>query len=54
MTDDDTQAHAQESKPNPALKSLDALVGNWIDWMEGGFYLVHHVDIDYVGRKEFS
>ena len=21
------------------------------EWMEGGFYLVQHVDIDYVGRK---
>jgi hypothetical protein len=21
------------------------------EWMEGGFYLIHHVDVDYAGRK---
>jgi len=21
------------------------------EWMEGGFYLVQHVDIDYIGRR---
>jgi hypothetical protein len=72
MTNDDTynaQAHEEPSQPNPALKSLDVMVGTWdlkgresgidgelhgqvtFEWMEGGFYLVQRVDIDYAGRK---
>ena len=54
-----TQPEAQ-SKPNPALKSLDRLVSTWkasdpsgaeaihgqttFAWMEGGNFLVQHVD----------
>lgn len=42
--------------PNPDLKSLDRLVGTWdvtggaqgqtrYEWMEGGFFLIQHVDL---------
>ncbi len=71
MTDDNaTNAQAHEPpRPNPALESLDVMVGAWdlkgrefgtdgeihgqlaFEWMEGGFYLIQHVDIDYAGRK---
>jgi hypothetical protein len=51
----------QVEKPNPDLKSLERLVGTWelsgeiqgrirYEWMEGGFFLVQHVDLEY-GRK---
>lgn len=72
MADDDAgndQAHQQASEPNPALGSLDVMVGAWdlkgresgpdgeirgrviFEWMEGGFYLVQRVDMDYIGRR---
>jgi hypothetical protein len=71
MPDDNTNnARAHElPQPNPALRSLDVMVGTWelkgresgpegeihgrptFAWMEGGFYLVQHVDIDYIGRR---
>ena len=72
MADDNTydaQAYDQPPQPNPALESLDVLVGTWdlkgresgpdgeisgrltFEWMEGGFYLVQRVDIDYAGRE---
>jgi hypothetical protein len=67
--DDNAQGHDWPPRPNPALKSLDVMVGTWdlkgresgpdgeiqgqvtFEWMEGGFYLVQHVDMDYVGHK---
>ena len=67
--DDNAQTHQQVPEPNPALKSLDVMVGTWelkgresgpdgeihgrpaFEWMEGGFYLVQHVDIDYIGHR---
>ncbi len=72
MEDDNAnndQSHNQPTQPNPALKSLDVMVGTWelkgresgpdgeiygrptFEWMEGCFYLVQHVDIDYIGRR---
>ena len=72
MADDnanDAQAHDRQPQPNPALKSLDVMVGArelkgresgpdgeihgrpTFEWMEGGFYFVQHVDIDYIGRR---
>ena len=48
--------------PNPALKRMgDALVGTWnvtggaqgqirYEWMEGGFFLMQHVDFDHGGH----
>jgi hypothetical protein len=52
----------QNPQPNPDLKSLDRLVGTWkvtggaqgqvrYEWMEGGFFLIQHVDLDHDGRK---
>ena len=65
---DDARAH-EPPGPNPALRSLDVMVGTWelkgrvsgpegeihgrptFEWMEGGFYLVQHVEIDHIGRR---
>lgn len=57
-----TQDSQQSPTPNPDLKSLDRLVGTWnvtggakgqvsYEWMEGGFFLIQHVDLDSDGRK---
>src|SRR5215211_9380426 len=48
--------------PNPALKKLDRLVGTWKQsggvqgeityaWMEGGFFLIQHVDLEQYGQR---
>jgi hypothetical protein len=52
----------QSPKPSLDLKNLDRLVGTWkvsgevqgqirYEWMEGGFFLVQHFDLDHGGRK---
>ena len=58
-----TQAEYPAATPNPDLKSLDRLVGTWnvsgpdihgqvrFEWMEGGFFLLQHVDFVHGGRK---
>ena len=67
MADDDNstnnaQAHPQPPRPNPDLRSLDRLVGTWemsgevrgrvtFEWMEGGFFLVQHVDLEQHGQR---
>jgi hypothetical protein len=62
VADDKTNAQQQPPTPNPDLKSLDRLVGTWkvsgeaqgqirFEWMEGGFFLVQHLDLEYGGRK---
>lgn len=62
MEDDNTQAYQQAPTPNPDLKGLDRLVGTWhvsggvqghitYEWMEGGFFLIQHVDLDHDGHK---
>jgi hypothetical protein len=64
MTDSNhTQDEQQPPTPNPDLKSLDKLVGTWkvsgpdidgqvtYEWMEGGFFLIQHVDFVHGGRK---
>lgn len=54
-------------EPNPDLKRLDRLVGTWnisdpsgaegvngqvaYEWMEGGFFLIQHVDLEHNGQK---
>jgi hypothetical protein len=54
-------------EPNPDLKSLVRLVGTWkvsdpsgaggvngqvaYEWMEGGFFLIQHVDLEHNGQK---
>ena len=57
-----TKASQEPPKPDPALKSLDRLVGTWkvsgpeiqgqitYEWLDGGFFLIQHVDVDH-GRK---
>lgn len=52
----------QTVQPHPGLKSLDKLVGTWnvagpdikgqvrFEWMEGGFFLVQHVDFNHGGH----
>ena len=51
------QTGYQSSQSNPALKKLDKLVGTWevsggaqgkvtYEWMEGGFFLIQHVDLN--------
>lgn len=61
------QTPQQSPTPNPDLKSLDRLVGTWevydptgaggvkgkiaYEWMEGGFFLMQHVDLDHDGQK---
>jgi hypothetical protein len=58
----EAQATQQQPAPNPDLKSLDRLVGTWdvsggvegrivFEWMEGGFFLVQHIDLERDGRK---
>jgi hypothetical protein len=65
MSDDTTTPVPQPpAEPHPALRSLDRLVGTWTvsgpdelrgqvtyEWMEGGFFLVQHVDLDQAGQR---
>ena len=57
-----TQAYGHPPKPNPDLRSLDRLVGTWemsgevhgtvtFEWMEGGYFLIQHVDLDHAGQR---
>ena len=61
MADDNTNVQ-QPPEPDPDLKSLDRLVGSWeisggaqgkttYEWMEGGFFLIQHVDLEQYGQK---
>jgi hypothetical protein len=59
----DTTYTQETPTPNPDLQSLDRLVGTWTvsgpdidgqvtyEWMEGGFFLIQHVDFVHGGRK---
>ena len=62
MTDNNNQAQQQLPRPTPDLKSLDRLVGTWkisrdaqgqvtYEWMEGGFFLMQHFDLELEGHK---
>ena len=63
MADDSTNTQAQQPpEPHPDLKGLDRLVGTWkvtggtqgtvtYEWMEGGFFLIQHVDLEQDGQK---
>jgi hypothetical protein len=64
MADNTTNPAEQVAAPNPDpdLKSLDVLVGNWeisgdaqgqatFEWMEGGFFLIQHVDVEQYGQR---
>jgi hypothetical protein len=61
---DDNQGPTQEQlrSPDPDLKSLDRLVGTWrisggsegtvtYEWMEGGFFLLQHIDLGQEGQR---
>lgn len=59
MNDDTT---APQPTPSPALRRLDRLVGTWkvhggvdgtvrYEWMDGGFFLMQHVDLEQYGQK---
>ena len=64
MTADNANAQMeyQAPTPNPDLKSLDRLLGTWtifgpdihgqvtFEWMEGGFFLMQHVDFVHGGH----
>lgn len=52
----------QPAQPSNALKSLDVLVGTWTlsgdssgevryEWLEGGYFLIQHIDIEVFGSK---
>jgi hypothetical protein len=56
MTDQHNPQETKTPQPNPDMKSLDRLVGTWqvtggaqgttrYEWMEGGFFLMQHVDL---------
>jgi len=58
----DSQAHPQPPQPNPDLRNLGRLVGTWevsggaqgrvtFEWMEGGFFLIQHVDLEQYGQR---
>jgi hypothetical protein len=63
---DNIQTQQQPPKPNPDLKGLGRLVGMWkvsdpsgsgavngqvaYEWMEGGFFLIQHVDLEQDGQ----
>ena len=61
MTDDTTGTYEQQPPtPSPDLRALDRLVGTWAisggaqgtttyEWMEGGFFLLQHVDMEQSG-----
>jgi hypothetical protein len=58
----DAQANPQPLTPSPALRSLDRLTGRWkvsgpdldgqvtFEWMEGGFFLMQHVQLNQGGQ----
>ena len=56
MTADDNNTSVQQPTPSAALRRLDRLVGTWAmsgevqgtvryEWMEGGFFLIQHVNL---------
>ena len=58
----DTQFDQKAPESSPALKKLEKLVGTWdvsggvqgrliYDWMEGGFFLLQHVDMNHQGHR---
>ncbi len=63
MSENNSASTAQPAaQPQADLKSLDKLVGTWkvtgeaqgqikFEWMEGGFFLVQHIDLEHGGRK---
>ena len=61
MSDSNTPDQTQAPTPSPDLQRLDRLVGTWTvtggtegtityEWMEGGFFLLQHIDMESDGR----
>lgn len=57
-----TESEQQMPQPASDVTSLDRLVGTWkvtggaqgqvvYEWLEGGFFLVQHVDLEHEGRQ---
>jgi hypothetical protein len=57
-----TDATSQDLSPSAEIKKLGRLVGTWklggdtegtvtYEWMEGGFFLVQHVDMQLFGKR---
>lgn len=64
MTEETGAAPAgrQQPEPSPDVRALDRLVGTWeiaggargttrYEWLEGGFFLVQHVDLEQYGQQ---
>jgi hypothetical protein len=62
VTNANTDTQQQPPTPNPDLRGLDRLVGTWnvsggaqgqvtYEWMEGGFFLLQHVELQQYGQK---
>jgi hypothetical protein len=62
MTEETSEPLEQPPPPHPDLKALDGLVGTWqisggaqgqvrYDWLEGGFFLLQHVDLEQYGQR---
>jgi hypothetical protein len=60
MTDNGNTQVAHPPTPNPDMKRLERLVGSWrisggaqgtvtYEWMEGGFFLIQHVELQQDG-----
>ncbi|MBA2633651.1 MAG: hypothetical protein H0U86_11745 [Chloroflexi bacterium] len=62
-TDNEAYAAQETPEPSPELRRLDRLVGTWdvagptvkgrvtYEWMEGGFFLLQHVDLEQEGHR---
>ena len=62
MPAEPASAQAQPAEPDAGLQRLDRLVGTWTvsggaqgrvryEWMEGGFFLIQHVDLEQHGQR---
>ena len=59
---DETTYEQQPAEPSDAVRALDRLVGIWrvtggavgtvrYEWLEGGFFLLQHVELDHGGHE---
>jgi hypothetical protein len=62
MTEESTYPQGQPPGPAADLRALDRLVGTWnvtggangtvtYEWLEGGFFLLQHVDFEQEGQR---
>jgi hypothetical protein len=62
MANEDASSRPQPPQPDAALKALERLLGTWrvaggaegqvsYKWLEGGFFLVQHVDLEQDGQR---